>query len=60
MGRKGEDCPAYCPYVWMDCCPCKYKNCCKEGVVEEVEEVKEVEEEDEMEKEEGTGIKKEK
>ena len=29
MGREGEDCPAYCPYVWMDCCPCRDKNCCK-------------------------------
>ena len=35
MGREGEDCPVYCPYMWMDCCPCRYKNYCKEEVEED-------------------------
>ena len=34
LGREGEDCPAYCPYVWMDCCPCRNKDACKEEVEE--------------------------
>ena len=37
LGREGEDCRGYCPYMWIDYCSCKYKNCCK-ALQERVEE----------------------